>query len=278
MEGRKSERYCDRVIAEFFSDPPYVLRSGETVTAEDYRAIYDYLELSAALDGNYQELTPAQSRAWTRNRIERLYRDAKTYEQAVQDFENVPEEFKKYAIKNIPQDNFQSYADGTRSDYRFATWASCMMENWELSEDRKLAEQEQQEDEEDTPPDPSPEETDVPITVEDLPANEFIEEFRTWKEAVDTFTTFTDEGLVAIRELLLESGERPAFDPADICENYVEFEDWELIDTWGEEFDRAEFGSEESYLAALLDSAVRNAEASASRVVPTGAGTHIIVW
>lgn len=133
MDNQELEKLVDWATSKYFQDPPYVLRGGETVTADDNGAIYAVLTLKAALNDSTMRMTDSEVQKWVVEQVRDIYRDARTYEEAILDDESpdATDDFKAWAVKRIPMIDFSSYPTGELSgDYRFLAWFNDTLEDW----------------------------------------------------------------------------------------------------------------------------------------------------
>lgn len=125
------ERYVNWAIGKFFPNPPYILRAGECVLADDNNAIWEILTLSAAICGPRED---EDVRSWLLDRVRELRDGARTGEEFIQDTD-YSDAFKTYAIRRIYSPNFEVELElcadpSSAGDYRFSVWLACEHENW----------------------------------------------------------------------------------------------------------------------------------------------------
>lgn len=132
MDDQELEKLVDWATGKYFTEPPYVLKGGETVTADDNDAIYELLTLKAALNDSTMSMDDEEVQKWVVEQVRDLYRAAQTYEEAVLDDDSpdATDEFKQWAVKRIPQIDFSSYQTGDSGDYRFNAWFNDTLEDW----------------------------------------------------------------------------------------------------------------------------------------------------
>lgn len=134
MTDEEFDTYCEWVINKFFPNPPYVLAGGETISDTSNEAVYQVLTLHASLDDDTKDMDDEQLRGWVLGRVQKIRRQARTYEEAIDDFAaDTPygRAFADFAKTKLNGLDITLYGeDGQDPDYRFDRWMDSLFDEF----------------------------------------------------------------------------------------------------------------------------------------------------